>query len=369
MTRKSFAALWQRDHWRYALPAAGLSVAATALSFIPLTIGIATGAAGLPLAGLAVVAFTAGASWKALKALERGPVLDTFARDKAPQPLQDIAENLFRKAGLTCKPDVRLLRADMPRLRGMQRSVCVIPYDAENNGAIPILLGRQVSGVLSTEEITAALAHATARLMVRPHVARPSYKISRMIQASSFAAGLLAMNGPVLTLVAVTALTRRALAAHRRLQDELLADRNAMALYPHPTALATANAKVQEAVIGARRYDFSWFRQTYRAWENALFDRFVMREQRAYGLAASYEEAQAFNTKFRMPKDGRDILPPALKAAWQAERTPYFWEKVRLPAAEGNTPPLRDAWKGKPDPAAPCDADCRCKPPEPPPAP
>jgi hypothetical protein len=366
MTSKSFAALWQRDHWRYALPAAGLSVAGAAFSVLPLATGIAVGAVGWPLMGLTCAGLLGGLAWQAVRTAERGPVLDTYAHDKAPQPLQDIAENLFRKAGLTVKPDIRLLSANLPQLRGMHRSVCIILDDPKQNGTVPILLGRQVAGSLDAEEITAILAHAAARVMVRPHAAGPSYKISRVMQASVMAAGMLTLNMPVLALGLAGSLARRALAAKARLSGDLLADRNAIALYPHPAALISASGKVQETVLDGRRHDFSWFRQTYRAWENALYTRFVMREQREAALAVSFSEVKAFNAHYRLPPDGRDVLSLPLRAAWKAERAPYFWEKIRLPGPAPHDPePLRSAWdKDKKKQGAPCDSDCSCPPPK-----
>ncbi len=360
---KSFAALWQRDRLRFALPAAAWSVLATSFAAAPLAWG-ALGVIGWPLAAAGAAAILAAHGWNALVAPESGPLLDYYAPRMAPQPLQDIAAGLFHKAGLPYAPEIRVLSKNVPRLYGLRRSVGIIPLAPQPGGKATILLGSQVAGLLNPEEMTAVLAHATARFMVRPPVAGLNHKIGNDLQTALLTGGLLTFNVPFLALSVGAILLRRLVTNLVRNQDDILADRNAVALFPHPTALSTASAKVQNIVLDARRFEFSRIRQLCRRIEGSLFHNRVAVAHRKAVLAESLEEARDFHATHGLPTDGRDVLPPALRAAWTNERIPHFWEKVLppppLPASPG-AGRLGEAWDKKDGGGqTSCKTDCPC---------
>jgi hypothetical protein len=240
----------------------------------------------------------------------------------APKNVQLTAERLFLKAGLNVTPKVVIV-SPQPKtldLIAMGSTGASLAYTVElagpelasKQGEVVIMVGEKAHKLLSREELAALLAHETARVWTG---SKQKSFTERLIDAGidSVASGVSlsgmfnrrSMGG----IPSMAGKQGRSFSESKiRRLDAERTDRNAVGLFPHPTALKNALAKTEGAMLA-----------DMKASEDSVFAKFKKLSQfiedtrdnatRDADIAKFYNEALDFYRAHKLPLDNSDILP------------------------------------------------------------
>lgn len=222
-------------------------------------LGLAAGAlwgGGLAIAG------------KKLTQMKEDFRLDAMVHNSSQDPyLQGMATRLFAKAGLDKKPVVVII--DMPEHDDIAPKSAeeflqlVWTYEANRQIGVTVnsafckhdealvLIGAKSAAKMTYEEMAAVLAHETAHVIAETagtSAAQQAYQKASGSFSAGLSVGTMFSKGFIRSLpFSAAGLVRNHAIKEARRSDGDRADRNAVALFPHPTALKTALEKLESA--------------------------------------------------------------------------------------------------------------------------
>ena len=270
------------------------------------------------------------AAWTATSYMAQGYIkekavkfFDDILRDNtvpAGDDLQQIAERLFEKGGIKdMKPVVRVI--DMGpgsgKLQAMSSSAMTLPDSGKFGLSAPdeilICVGKKTLETLTREEVTAVLAHEVAHNLVNPPSLQDVFNKAATASNNGVYLGKIFTGGwkRAMPVQIATNLARRVLFARAKKNDEERADRNAVALYPHQTALKTALDKLGEEMRKIMKVDQGSVQDLWMKAQKAVFGAHPMPDERAAAIDAAYAEVSKFYQDEGIPMDLDAVSGPS----------------------------------------------------------
>jgi Zn-dependent protease with chaperone function len=238
-----FSELWDANPLRYRIGSTLLKGGAVILPLAGICAGVAAGTIGL-VSTLVTAAIAAPVmlgrlfvkNWLAYNEIEN---IRSFTEKK----ITDICNGLFKKAGLPVNAATYILDVgDNSSLSDEEKihcnhSMAIFTYPDRSE----IYIGKHCLENLSEEQLSAFLAHETGHRMGTPSILSGFFN---QLAAPALTVGLAAGcafsgNFEFLPVVGALHYTTKFLQARANRLEERRADRNALALYPHPEALLT----------------------------------------------------------------------------------------------------------------------------------
>jgi Zn-dependent protease with chaperone function len=209
----------------------------------------------------------------------------------ANDDVHKLVQRLFDKAGLAGKtPVVQICTADAgnKKMAAFNYGAAAVPQSgalgvtADNE--VLILIGREALNNLELDELAAILAHEVAHVKVDEAGLSSSFNtVGKVFFEGTGIANILTGRWKVAAPVEAGVLGGKMLSSKAARLDEDRADRNAMALYPHPEAAKLAVEKLHNLYMNA----------LYPAGQNGLKARFAAANQVAFGTHNSLEARKA----------------------------------------------------------------------------
>jgi Zn-dependent protease with chaperone function len=263
----------------------------------------------------------------------------------APKNIQNIANRLFKKAGISQTAEIRIVDApsvlsqnasnaqdpsQKPKvdasvifetLAGKTANVgvfTIIDKEIVEDDKAVITIGKKVLDTLTEDEIAAVLAHETSHVKItQPGQnltdSQKTYKYTSNNAISGITLGTLLTGSWKIMLPFMLASQGRNKALRKMIKlDEERADKNSIALFPNKTALKTALEKIHDLQL----QDFGQNTQTPLQKSFAIHNSI---EQRLVDIDKFYDEVSEFYNDNGYKLDTSDIIKP--KSSPKTKRT------------------------------------------------